>query len=264
LSRRCSFIRVALSGQVGALVSMTLIAALEPTSTPSITDLAWGWLSGIGTGLAMMFLFRGMSRGAMSIVVPTSAVGGVALPVLVGVAILGERPPPPAWAGIALAPPALWLVSQPTSSGGPRSRAAVGDGLIAGLGIALQYLTLSQAGPESGIWAVVAGRVTSLIAVAVLGKTLRPPTPRICPGAGGQRAGIDAAAAVAGALAGLALVAYLLATRIELLAVAVVLSSLYPLIPVLLGVTVLRERLTWRQASGLAATLIASVLIATA
>ena len=35
--------------------------------------------------------------------------------------------------------------------------------------------------------------------------------------------------------------------------IAVVLSSLYPAIPVLLGVTVLRERLTPKQAAGLAA-----------
>jgi drug/metabolite transporter (DMT)-like permease len=56
---------------------------------------------------------------------------------------------------------------------------------------------------------------------------------------------------------------YLLATRSELVAVAVVLSSLYPVIPVLLGIAVLGERLTWKQSLGLGAALTASVLIAT-
>jgi drug/metabolite transporter (DMT)-like permease len=49
-----------------------------------------------------------------------------------------------------------------------------------------------------------------------------------------------------------------------LVAVAVVLSSLYPVIPVLLGITVLRERLTRHQSGGrLAAALTATILIAT-
>jgi drug/metabolite transporter (DMT)-like permease len=65
-------------------------------------------------------------------------------------------------------------------------------------------------------------------------------------------------------LAGVALACYLVATRTELVAVAVVLSSLYPVIPVLLGVTVLGERLSWRQTAGLVGALAASVLISTA
>ena len=45
----------------------------------------------------MAFLFRGLSRGAMSAVVPISAVGGVLaslypmVPVIVGLVSLGER-----------------------------------------------------------------------------------------------------------------------------------------------------------------------------
>jgi drug/metabolite transporter (DMT)-like permease len=47
-----------------------------------------------------------------------------------------------------------------------------------------------------------------------------------------------------------------------LVAVAVVLSSLYPVIPVVLGITVLRERLTRHQSGGLVAALTATILIA--
>jgi drug/metabolite transporter (DMT)-like permease len=263
LSRRASFVGVAFFGQVGSLVSMALVAPLVSSSVPASADLAWGGLSGVGTGLAMMFLFRGMSRGAMSIVVPTSAVGGVALPVLVGVAMLGERPPALAWSGIALAVPALWLVSRGAPGRGHGPRAAVGDGLISSAGIALQYVALAQAAPASGIWAVVTGRVASVVTVAGLGKARRLDGSRSRSDAGRHRVGVEAGvgAAFAGALAGLALVCYLLATRTELLAVAVVLSSLYPVIPVLLGTTVLGERVTPRQAYGLTAALAATILI---
>jgi drug/metabolite transporter (DMT)-like permease len=47
-----------------------------------------------------------------------------------------------------------------------------------------------------------------------------------------------------------------------LVAVAFVLSSLYPVIPVVLGITVLRERLTRHQSGGLVAALTVTILIA--
>lgn len=57
---------------------------------------------------------------------------------------------------------------------------------------------------------------------------------------------------------------YLLATRTELITVAVLLSSLYPVVPVVLGITLLRERLTRQQATGLTGALTGCLLIATA
>lgn len=258
-SRRIWFLRAALLGQVGGLISMAALASLGSTSMPSSADVLWGGLSGLGTGIAMVFLFRGMSRGAMSVVVPTSAVGGLAIPVLVGIVALGERPAPLAWAGIALAVPAVWAVSRAQAKDGHRLDAAVGDGLVSSVGIALQYLALAQAGPDSGIWAVVAGRVTALAALA----SLRLVHPIAATGLTSRRTSVDVIAAVAGVLAGLALAAYLYATRTELVAVAVVLSSLYPVVPVLLGITLLRERLSRHQCAGLVAALAATVFIAT-
>lgn len=98
LSRRISFVRVALLGQFGGLLFSLLVAPLAAGSPPTVPDLLWGGLSGVGTGTAMVFLFRGMSRGAMSVVVPVSAVGGVALPVLVSTLAFGDgRPRSPGW-----------------------------------------------------------------------------------------------------------------------------------------------------------------------
>jgi drug/metabolite transporter (DMT)-like permease len=260
LSRRASFLWVTMVGQIGALASMALVGPLVSRTVPQIVDLAWGAVSGVGTGLAMIFLYRGMSRGAMSIVVPISAVGGVAMSVLVGVAFLAESPTPLAWSGIVLSVPALWSVSRRPAGENAWTQGTVGDGLISSAGIALQYLALAEAGLESGIWPVVAGRVTSVVSVAVLGRSLwaggRGPSRRVERGSG-----LLWAAAFAGALAGVALLCFLLATGTQLVSVAVVLSSLYPVIPVLLGVTVLRERLGRRQVGGLAAALVATVLI---
>ena len=259
LSRRANGVAVALAGQAIGFVLMLAVAPLVPAGDVGASDLAWGALSGVGTGVGMVYLYRGLSHGAMSVVVPVSAVGGLALPVLVGVALLGERPSPWSWLGIALAAPALWLVAQPggRSDGdehGATTTATV-EGLTASAGIALQYVALAQAGHGAGIWPVVAGRLTATLVILVLASSSGARL-RLSPG-------LTAAAGVNGGVAALALVCYLMATRDQLVTVAVVLSSLYPAIPVLLGITVLRERLGGRQVAGLAGSA-AAVLLLTA
>jgi drug/metabolite transporter (DMT)-like permease len=230
LSRRAHFGTVAFLGQVGGLLFALAVAPFVPAQV-SLAGLAWGALSGAGTGLGMVFLYRGISRGAMSVVVPVSAVGGVAIPVVVGVVLLGDRPSVLAWVGIVVAVPALWLVAR---TRGPAKSAGVGDALAASVGIAVQYLALAQA--EAGLWAVVAGRVAAVLVVL---PTVRRPVTAVVP------------AVACGATASLALICYLLATWQQLVTVAVVLSSLYPAIPVLLGITLLRERLAGGQIAGL-------------
>ncbi|MFF0492872.1 EamA family transporter [Nocardia sp. NPDC004068] len=303
-SRRIGFARSALLGQLGGLLVTIVAAPLVSSGAPAVRDLLWGTLSGVGTGIAMTFLFRGIGRGALSVVVPISAVGGVALPVVVGTAVLGQHPPALAWAGIVLALPALWLVAG-GFSGGPVVGAAIGDGLLAGVGIAVQYLALAQADSASGIWPVTAGRAAAVLLVGAIAVALgrrpvrrsptRPGVPTWASGGlvamvlGGRpaRQSLTRPAALAsgglalggrptrrsltrprvaalssGVLAAAALVAYLFAARTQYLAVAVVLSSLYPVVPVALGVTVLNERLRRSQLVGLASALGASVLIA--
>jgi drug/metabolite transporter (DMT)-like permease len=253
LSRRAGFLPVALVGQVGGLVLAVVAALLLPTASAAPQDLGWGALSGVGTGLAMLFLYRGMSRGDMSVVVPVSAVGGVALPILVGVGLLGDRPTLLAWLGITAAVPAIWLVSRTRAPAGSGASRAVGDALVASVWIAVQYTALAQAGPDAGLWPIVAGRVTaslSLLAVALASRQR-----------GRLPVGAALGAVATGGTATLALVLYLLATREQLMTVAVVLSSLYPVIPVLLGILFLGERLNTGQRLGLVAAAAAIVLI---
>lgn len=186
LSRRASFIGVAFIGQATSLVAMLIVAPLVPARGVVPEDLAWGALSGVGTGIGMLFLYRGLSRGPMSVVVPVSAVTGVALAVLVGVVFVGERPSITSWEGILLAGPALWLVSRERQSVGILQSRATVDGLIASVGIALQYVALAQAGGDSGAWPVTAGRLSAALALLPfalwLGRTASaPPFRSRCP-----------------------------------------------------------------------------------
>jgi drug/metabolite transporter (DMT)-like permease len=243
LSRRAHFGTIALVGQLAGLVFALAVAPFVPAAV-TIGNLGWGALSGAGTGVGMLFLYHGLARGAMSVVVPVSAVGAVALPVVVSVAVLGERPTALTWVGVVVALPALWLVGRSDGGGKP---AAVGDALLASVGFAVQYLALAQAG--GGLWPVVASRVAATLVVL-------PTARRHIP----VRSGLGAAAC--GATAAFALICYLLATRQALDVIAVVLSSLYPAIPVLLGITLLRERLSRWQTVGLVAAAAAVGLLA--
>jgi drug/metabolite transporter (DMT)-like permease len=242
LSRRAHSASIAFAGQAGGLVLTLVAAPLVPASAVTLPDLGWGALSGIGTGLGMMFLYRGLGHGDMSVVVPLSAVGGLGIPVVVGV-LLGERPSAIAWIGIVVAVPALWLVSRSESRTGTTTAAGTLDALAASAGIALQYLALAQADSDAGLWPVVTGRFAAAatilpLAMLIGAHVLLGPS-------------LSLQAALVGGGAALALFLYFLATRYQLLAIAVVLSSLYPAIPVLLGITVLRERLTRWQSAGL-------------
>ncbi|MFI9173757.1 EamA family transporter [Streptomyces lincolnensis] len=248
LSRRAHPAAVTFLGQLGGLLFACGAALLFPADALRPADLLWGALSGIGSGSAMHFLNRGLSRGAMSVVVPVSAVTGVALSVLCGV-LLGDRPTPLAWVGIAVTVPALWCVAG--GRAGPGSETA--DGLLASAGVAVQYIALAQADPASGLWPVAAGRVAAVL-VLLPGAARRPDRLRMEPGQ-------YVRALLIGAGAALGLVLYLLAAGQQLLAVAVVLASLYPALPVLLGLALLHEKVSRRQTAGLLGAAVATVLL---
>ncbi|MER6425202.1 hypothetical protein [Streptomyces sp. NPDC001137] len=72
LSRRAPFTSITFLGQLGGLLLASTAALLVPADAVRPADLLWGALSGVGSGTAMHFLNRGLSRGAMSVIVPIS------------------------------------------------------------------------------------------------------------------------------------------------------------------------------------------------
>ncbi|MFI7316390.1 EamA family transporter [Streptomyces venezuelae] len=268
LSRRIHFTVVTFLGQFGGLLLAlgVAFAATVPVDSVRAVDFAWGAASGAGSAVSMQFLNRGLTRGAMSVVIPVSAVTGVALSVLCGVLFLGDRPTALAWLGIGVTVPALWLVSAGGARGGhtgaqadaraaepaPGSRVPV-DGLIASAGVAVQYIALAQADPASGVWPVAAGRAAAVL--LLLPNACRHVT------AFRQPLRLSGLAVLIGAGAALGLILYLWAAQQQMLAIAVVLASLYPAVPTVLGVAALGERVTRAQTTGLVGAVVAVVLL---
>ncbi|MFF9038024.1 EamA family transporter [Streptomyces sp. NPDC014892] len=277
LSRRAHFAVVTLLGQAGGLLLALVVAFAVPAPDVRLVDVAWGALSGLGSAMAMTYLNRGLSRGGMTVVVPVSALTGVALSVLCGVLLLDDRPAGVAWLGIGLTVPALWLVSYGGRPDGQAGSGGVGhgdapatgagdgggvpgfragaalDGLLASVGVAVQYLGLAQAGAGSGVWPVVAGRAAAVLLLV----------PGLWRSAGRfrQPVAVWGAAAAIGAGAALALILYLWAAQRQMVSVVVVLASLYPAVPTVLGLTLLHERVNFRQTAGLLGAMIAILLL---
>jgi uncharacterized membrane protein len=67
VSRRAHVGTVSLVGQIAGL-GFTLLVAPFAGGSVMLADLGWGAVSGVGTGVGMLFLFRGMARGDMSVV----------------------------------------------------------------------------------------------------------------------------------------------------------------------------------------------------
>ena len=244
VSRRASVWSVAVVLQASSAVFTALVSPLVG-GTVTDTDLAWATLGGVGSGVGVCYLFRGLARGRMAVVAPLSAVGAAVLPLVVALAT-GERPSALDLLGIAVALPGIWLVSSSDSSHGSGAAAVssgTGDGLVAGVGFGVMFVALAQVGDGAGLWPVAHGQLVSALTAAALAVALR---------ASWRPAGrVLWPAVAAGPLGALAVVAYTLSTREGLLSISAVLSSLYPAATILLAATVLHERVRRPQLLGL-------------
>jgi drug/metabolite transporter (DMT)-like permease len=279
-TRRASVFRVTLISELVSVAVVGLALAVIGANPPDLRAVLWGCAAGLGGVCGALALYVGFRHAAFSVAGPLSAVGAAGFSVLAGL-LLGERPTALALTGIVLALPAIVAVSASAGKGpgehpeegaptaptpfaavpaGPagtarrRLPAGVSYGLVAGACFALLFIGLNRAGSGSGLWPVFCGQVTALAAVgaaAAFTGDLRLPE-----GGGGWLA------VVAGLTGAPGTILYFLATHRGLLAIAAVISSLYPAVTIMLARVVLGERLTAIRLAGLALAAASVALIA--
>lgn len=245
-----------ISGMALAIELVLSAAALlvVPGHGPSPHAIAWGAISGLGSGLGTLALYRGFATASLTVVATLSAVLAAVGPVIVGLA-LGDHLAATAAIGIVVAVPAIVLVSfQPSAPGARGARAGVLYGLAAGASFALLFVALDRAGTRAGAWPLLPGQAVGLCVVAPF--ALRAM----------RRAGRPAApdlllVLASGVLAGLAALLFLVSTGRGELSIVAVVTSLYPAFTVLLARTVLSERWTRSQAAGLGVAAASIVLV---
>lgn len=256
LSRRLSPLAVAFWSQ--AISGGALLAVLLASGTPPVAgSILWGLAAGLAGGVGLTCFYRALALGPMSIVAPISACGAI-VPVAVALA-RGERLGPLPWVGTVAALAGIVLVSLqlgPAGSGAAAGRRAILLALGAALGFGWLLACLSGGAgvPDAQpLWTVASTRATSLPMILLVIAA----GPRALPWPGRQ---IGAVGAV-GLLDMLANVLFALASTGGRLGIVGVLGSLYPVVTVLLGWLVLRERLSRVQGGGALLTLLGVVLL---
>ena len=202
----------------------------------------------------------------MSVVATLSGLFTAVIPVTVGLAT-GESLAALVAIGIVAAIPAIALVSwQPGGRGDAAGSGAVW-GLLAGLGLGLLFVGYDQAGSDAGAWPLVSPRASATLlsivpALLALQRMREAPaaTSPAAPAAPTRRRSLTMLVA-AGVLAGVANLAFVIATHNGELAVVAVLTALYPGFTVILARIFLGERWSATQKLGLATALVATLLV---
>jgi drug/metabolite transporter (DMT)-like permease len=250
-SRRATLFGVVLVSQVAGLVVSLGLAILRAEPWPAPADFAWSALSGVIGAAAVLALYGGLAVGRMGVVAPVAGVLGASVPVLAGIVLEG-LPPPIVLAGIGLAIVAVVLVSR-VAGGVGAGRSGIELGITAGLCIGLFNVTISRIDESLVFGPVSIVRIVVIVLVAAVILVGRRP--------GRVPAGLLPVVAVIGVLDMTGLAAFLFAEQTGPLAVASILSSLYPVTTVMLAAVVLRERVTRDHAIGIVAAAVAILLI---
>jgi drug/metabolite transporter (DMT)-like permease len=289
-ARRTGVLLVTFLATMSSLILTLLVLPWLVTSGPSVAGLAWGAAAGLGGMTGALALYAGFRHAAFSVAAPLSAVTAAGLSVIVGIA-LGERPSALSLAGIAVALPAIVLVSltaappgpseprhrpsktppgpgEPAPSAAPRRalrppfrRAARGQhrgamagvtyGLAAGTGFALLFVGLNRAGSRAGIWPVIAGQAAEVAVLVCIAVASGALRADLRAAFGGTVRAPTGLAVITGLTGGGATILYFFATHDGFLAITAVLTSLYPAVTIGLARLLASERLSATRLSGL-------------
>lgn len=255
LTRRTPLFGVVLGSQLVGTVIALVLAVGRGETAPLPADLAWSVLGGLAGGIGIAALYRALAVGRMGIVAPVTGVIAALIPVVAGIVLEGV-PAPLVLVGIGLAIVAVVLVSRIRDDLGPSDLrpSGLGSALVAGVGLGVFSVFIAQLSDGHAFGPLALIRATEVILIAsvvVVTRSAWRPQRRLLPAIAGV-----------GALDMAGNGAFILAIQTGTLAVAAVLSSLYPVTTVILARIFLRERITRVHAAGIALAMAAIACIA--
>jgi drug/metabolite transporter (DMT)-like permease len=251
-ARRLPVFVVAAIMQCAGLIVAGVALLVWHHAAPSWHQVGWAVFAGIVGVAGLGAFYRGLAVGTMGIVGPIAATGAV-VPLVYGLA-RGERPSALQGVGVALAVigvvgASLERVPETTKR---RVGAGVGLALLAAAGFGCSLIGLSRAAPGGIVWAVSIMRVVAVPLMLGLAFALgaQRPSRRMWPLLIGVGVGDTGATLL-----------YAAASTRGLLSIVAVLSSLYPVVIVVLARVLLAERVARAQLAGVAVTLVGVALI---
>ena len=253
-TRRAPPFSVVLVAEITGAVLLLLAALAWRQPLPNLPTLGWSAGAGLSGAIGLVALYTALARGHMGVVAPTSAVIAALVPIIAS-AFLEGAPDTTQMLGFAVALLAVWLLSG-TGAGAGRRAGSIHElrlALLAGLGFGFYFVLIDRADALSGFWNLTFARSFAAVVLAALMLVIRHP---LLP----QR-DVLPLNALNGTLDAGGNLFFVLAAQSGRLDVASVLASLYPGTTVLLAWLVLGERLSRPQTVGVAAALLAIILI---
>ena len=281
-TRRASLWAVIVGSQAVGLVGATLVVVLAGHGWPGLHAVWPVMLGGLASVVAISCFYKALAIGSMSIVAPISATNAL-IPFLVGLAT-GEHPSLTQFAGVALAVAGVLLVASERARAGdtigvaalpnepavtsmavmaagtaahvPRrnQRRAIVLALTAAVAMGLVLVGYDATARYDPLWAMLGGRISSVVVFAVVFLVLRPRLEV-------RRSALPFIVAV-GLLDTGANGLFAVATTQGYLSIVAVLGSVYPVVTVLMAYGLLRERIAPHQMVGAFGTLAGIALIA--
>jgi drug/metabolite transporter (DMT)-like permease len=260
LARQVQLSRVVLVSQLTGLVAIVILACVvsgAPTLEPR-TLLAFP--AGISFVIGIGSFYRALAVGSMGVVAPIAALGAL-IPIAGGL-ISGDRPGAPQFLGMAVALVGVAVTTREVRSEqtpeGARNRQSIVLAVLAGAGFGLTQLALAVGAESDPYWSIAFVRVAAVVTLLLYIVTFGP-------GLASVRARHGRSVwplLLIGIVDVAAMTAFTVSTNHGDLSVVTVLSSLYPVVTVLLATVLLRERLNRPQVIGASVTLAGAILLA--
>jgi len=240
-SRRIAVITVVVVSQAIGLAGLLIWVAATRDPFPGVVELLPAAGAGVAVLAGITAFYRGLAIGAMGIVAPITAAGPV-VPLTVDAAH-GSTPTALQWLGIAFILLGVATLSwEGRTSGQARIASGAGLAILAALGFGLYFVGIDAGADESASWAVVAARVTAVslgtVVALASSRSLRAP-----------RSMLPMLVAV-GLIDTSANVLVAAATTYGAAGIVAVLSSLYPIVTMVLARIIVGERLGATKRAG--------------
>ena len=251
-TRRSSQLQVLTLSALSGLVILLGLLAASGMSIPTSRGALWAILAGISGALGIAMLYRALSVGRAATVAPLAAVIGATLPVIFSLLTVGI-PPLGQQVGFVIAILGIWLVTSVNNGTPADSLSGTRLAVLAGIGFGGFFIFIAKTDQGTVLAPLIIARCAMLLIAVLITVLAGERLPKL---------NSNPIALLAGALDVGANVAYLLAVQFTRLDVAAVLSSLYPVMTVLLARTLTHEQVTRVQWAGVGLCFSAIALIA--
>jgi drug/metabolite transporter (DMT)-like permease len=255
VARRLPAVAVVAWSQATGLVTVTVVAAAAGELGASGGWLAWSVLAGVAGAAGLAAFYTALSTGTMGVVSPLAALG-VVVPIAGGLAA-GDQPRALQVLGMVLGGAGAIAAGGPELSGRTLRSAQARSVLLAlaaGFCFGVALLGIQRGAASSPLMTMVGMRLTSVLLFVAIGLAVRS--------SGGVRPRDLRVIVPIGIADVSANLVFALASTRGMDSVVAVLGALYPVVTVVLGAVVLRERIRPVQRVGVVVALGGVALLA--